>query len=198
MPDVTPIYNWPIPEDTDLVKDGAEAIRDLAGAIETTVDSSPTGLVHIETQSFSAVASQSINDVFSTTYNNYRIFITAKGTSALDIQFRLRVGGADASGASNYLWHRDASFGSSSLNSDNTNSFFVVSVIDTVAEFPTVIDLSNPFIAQTTGVVAVGGRHSLGQTIVGYHNQATSYTGFTFFPPSGTITGSVSVYGYSK
>jgi hypothetical protein len=33
----TPDFNWPIPEDTDLVKDGAEAIRDLALAIESTV-----------------------------------------------------------------------------------------------------------------------------------------------------------------
>ena len=33
----TPDFNWPIPEDTDLVKDGAEAIRDLALAIEGTV-----------------------------------------------------------------------------------------------------------------------------------------------------------------
>lgn len=31
---VTPIEGWPIPADTDLVKDGAKAIRDLADAIE--------------------------------------------------------------------------------------------------------------------------------------------------------------------
>ena len=35
---ITPTYSWPLPDDTDLVKDGAEAIRDLGNAIDTTVD----------------------------------------------------------------------------------------------------------------------------------------------------------------
>jgi hypothetical protein len=34
----TPNYSWPTPDDTDLVKDGAGAIRDLGDAIDTTVD----------------------------------------------------------------------------------------------------------------------------------------------------------------
>jgi hypothetical protein len=29
-------------------------------------------------------------------------------------------------------------------------------------------------------------------------NVTTSYTGFTIFPSSGTITGSISVFGYAK
>jgi hypothetical protein len=33
----TPTYSWPIPDNTDLVKDGAEAIRDLGNAIDTTI-----------------------------------------------------------------------------------------------------------------------------------------------------------------
>jgi hypothetical protein len=34
----TPIYNWPTPDNTDLVKNGALAIRTLGDAIDTTVD----------------------------------------------------------------------------------------------------------------------------------------------------------------
>jgi len=150
------------------------------------------------TVSFSAASTVSLNDVFSSTYANYKIIFSAKADSTRDIQFRLRVSGSDASGSSNYLWHREASFTSGSLDSDNTSTFWIVSVTDTVAEFPIVIDLSNPFLAQTTGIVAVGGRHTLTQTIAGYHNQATSYTGFTIFPSSGNFTGNVSVYGYNK
>lgn len=33
----TPIFNWPTPDDSDLVRDGAAAIRDLGDAIDTTV-----------------------------------------------------------------------------------------------------------------------------------------------------------------
>jgi len=34
---VTPNYSWPVPVDTDYVKDGAEAIKDLGDAIDATV-----------------------------------------------------------------------------------------------------------------------------------------------------------------
>jgi hypothetical protein len=34
----TPIYNWPTPDNTDLVKNGALSLRTLGGAIDTTVD----------------------------------------------------------------------------------------------------------------------------------------------------------------
>jgi hypothetical protein len=37
MPTVTPIYNWPVPVSTDLVKDGATAIESLGDAIDTTM-----------------------------------------------------------------------------------------------------------------------------------------------------------------
>ena len=39
------------------------------------VDLAPQGLVLLNTTSFSAVSSQSINDVFSATYTNYKIVL---------------------------------------------------------------------------------------------------------------------------
>jgi hypothetical protein len=33
----TPEYNWPTPNDSDFVKDGALAMRDLGDAIDATV-----------------------------------------------------------------------------------------------------------------------------------------------------------------
>jgi hypothetical protein len=43
MPANTPIYNFPYPVGTDFVKDGAVAIEDLALAVETVIDSLPSG-----------------------------------------------------------------------------------------------------------------------------------------------------------
>lgn len=34
---LSPNYSWPEPDDTDLVKDGALAMRDLGDAIDSTV-----------------------------------------------------------------------------------------------------------------------------------------------------------------
>jgi hypothetical protein len=105
MATVTPNYSWPVPTSTDLVKDGATAIEALGDAIDATVFALPSaGLTLINTTSFSGVASQSINDVFSTTYDNYLVLVEGVGSGASsDLNFRLRVGGADASGATDYV-----------------------------------------------------------------------------------------------
>jgi 4-hydroxy-3-methylbut-2-enyl diphosphate reductase IspH len=81
--------NWPTPVQTDLVKDGWEAIKDLGDAIDTTLGVyADPGLVLLNTTSFSAVASQSVNDVFSATYDNYKIIVT--NTICSPTNFRLR------------------------------------------------------------------------------------------------------------
>ncbi len=70
-------YGWTTPDDTALVKDGAAAIRTLGSSIDTSLNTAlgtkKAGLVLLNTTSFSGVASQSINDVFSATYNHYLI-----------------------------------------------------------------------------------------------------------------------------
>jgi hypothetical protein len=176
-----------------LVADSVEAT-----GLKWEAPSSGGALVLLNTTSFSAIASQSINDVFSSTFDNYRIVFFGSADSTRDIQVRLRVGGSDAQGVGGYLWHREASFSTTALNSDNTNTFWLVGVSDTVAKFPAIVDLGNPYLTEPTGIAAVGGRHTLTQTITGYHNLSTSYTGFTIFPNTGNMTGSVSVYGYGK
>ena len=83
----------PYPSSTDLVKDGATAMQNLATAVDN-----KSGLVLLNTTSFTAVASQSINDVFSATYDFYRIIGNLTGSAAAaDLSFRLRVSGADNS-----------------------------------------------------------------------------------------------------
>ena len=57
--------------------------------------SSAQGLTLINTTSFSAVASQSINDVFSTTYDNYFIVANILPSTNLSLQLRLRASGSD-------------------------------------------------------------------------------------------------------
>jgi hypothetical protein len=104
---------WPTPVATDLVKDGWEAIKDLGDAIDTTLGvyaPSTSGLTLLNTTSFSGVSSQTFNDVFSTTYDNYKIIYAAEAGSTVSNTIRLRVSGTDASGAdygvnhSSILW----------------------------------------------------------------------------------------------
>jgi hypothetical protein len=75
--------------------------RDLANLGDITSTLENQGLTLISTTTFSAVASQSINDVFSATYDNYFIQGNFTPASGQEIYYRLRVAGADATG-SNY------------------------------------------------------------------------------------------------
>ena len=77
----------PYPEATGLVKDGWEDMKDIATQVDT-----KTGLVLINTTTFSAVSSQSINTVFNTNYNYYKIsFDCTLSATDVALNFRLRV-----------------------------------------------------------------------------------------------------------
>jgi len=112
----TSAYGWNIPDNTDLVKDGALAIRTLGNAIDTSMNTAlgtkKAGMVLLNTTSFSAVASQSVNDVFSTTYDHYKILVTLTNTVGEGVIFRYRVSGADNS-TSNYFYESFSAFGTS-------------------------------------------------------------------------------------
>jgi hypothetical protein len=209
MPTNTPIYNWPIPEDTDLVKDGAEAIRDLAGAIETTVDSSPTGLVHINTTSFSAVGSQAVTFA-SATYKNYKIKLDITSFSVdANVLLKVRSGATDDS--TNYTFVNNianAWTGAVTQSRDNgaTGGINLGSLENAATNhsYSWNIDLSYLFESAFTtltgdGVFVIAGSSGadfLSSNLGGRHAVASSFDGINIIASSGNITGKVSIYGY--
>jgi hypothetical protein len=200
---------WPTPVATDLVKDGWEAIKDLGDAIDTTLGvyaPLTPGLTLINTTSFTAVASQSVNDVFSATYNLYLIKynITAKSTGAIQ-GLRLRFSGLDDTG-SNYF--RNSPY--FRANSTTVSGGWAAISSMEFGQFSNdgigsgTVELVNPFGAVKTNYLldtldtgSTTNQNTRSFTY-GIHNLTTSYTGFTIITGSGTITGSVSVYGYNK
>ena len=225
MATTTTNFGWDIPQSTDLVKDGATAIAALGQDIDTAfVDfkggttgqvlkkssatdldvewgTASSGLTLINTTSFSAVSSQSVNDVFSTTYKNYKILFNST-SGAVNMLFRLRVSATDAT--TGYLANTFVAFSTSTSTFSNTISNNSTSAIIT-GYSPNYFsfDLVDVFeAANTIGVGIAAGRESDPRVVGGFFNfiknDTTSYTGFTFFPASGTMTGSVSVYGYNK
>ena len=197
--------NWPYPESTDLVKDGATAIENLADAIDTTlgvfVPSNP-GLTLINTTSFSGVASQSISSVFTSAYTNYKIvgFVNASGFDELRLRFRT---GSTDDTSTTYNWQRFSASGSASgaARVTNSNRGFLnymdadgaavdISVFQPQATARTItIDHSNFF---TSTAVEVG----MASTIFA---NTTSFDGITFFPENAltTISGTLRVYGWN-
>jgi hypothetical protein len=217
MPNTTN-YSFPTPADTDLVKNGADAIRDLGDAVDTAMNTAlgtkKAGMVLLNTTSFSGVVTQSINDVFSATYDRYRILVegTNASTSAVSILMRMRVSAADNS-SSNYRWttvyQRDNS-GAPTVageGSNGTTTSFSLAGLSSTAGYPSPlsVELVNPFAAKHTSMSYQNyyydqtGPLGIGYVGSGAMTVTTSYTGFTLISsPSTNMTGTVSVYGYNK
>jgi hypothetical protein len=209
MATTTPNYGWTVPTSTDLVKDGATAIETLGDAIDasmnTALGTKKAGMVLLNTTSFSAVASQSINDVFSTTYTNYKVIFNLSLSATTFIGTRMRVSGTDNS-SSQYVYTGPALTSGNTVENAYSNGLttsFLEMVRVSVDTSGGVFDFQDPFETKNTLVtgLSIWNRSSTlinSMSYFGVLKNSTSYTGFTFFPNSGTMTGSVSVYGYNK
>jgi hypothetical protein len=193
---------WPTPVATDLVKDGWEAIKDLGDAIDTTLGvyaPSTPGLTLINTTSFSAVSSQRVNP-FSATYDNYLITLYGTESTTTPLKFRLASG---ASVISTSTYKRMGVWGNTA---DSTGGFYGSAaessvIISDNTVYGITLNIFRPFIAATTILNydtfqdAALPRRIAG---AGYNTNATSYDGFELSPDSGTITGTLRVYGYNN
>jgi hypothetical protein len=160
--------------------------------------SPPSGLVHIATESFSAVSSVSLNGVFTSAYANYLLLIVGSNSASSRPQIRFRVGGVDA--ATNYnrqgLWgvgSTATAFGSTG----NTIGFLTLN--QEAGDFGVSAEIFRPAIAVETIFTTVGYTVEQSAELSGQrHTTATAYDGFSVIPESGTITGTIRVYGYQN
>jgi imidazole glycerol phosphate synthase subunit HisF len=204
-------YGWTTPDDSSLVKDGASAIRTLGSAIDTSLNTAlgtkKAGMVLLNTTSFSAVATQSINNVFTSTYDNYLINVTISGSvNDNENTFRFRASGTDNTSA-NYQSTFCGAFNSAGNFNSQTGA---TSILGIPANGQTgtfnawTIHVYRPNSTDAwKQVTAVGGyKHSsvntITRTISGYLNSTTQFDGFTFLAASGNITGTLRVYGYNN
>jgi hypothetical protein len=189
--------------------------RDLANLGDNSSALENQGLTLIKTESFSAVASHSVNDVFSATYDFYKIIIVAENSSAQwQLNFRLRVSGSDNS-SNNYYWsgfYQTFASATPALVAKGSNgltsSFEIGNTSSPTATLGNqhIVEIGNPFATSETtfNSSGVGYETSPGVsssnrfTYGGMTSVTTSYTGFTIFPQSANISGTVSVYGFKK
>lgn len=197
-------YNWPTPVQTDLVKDGWEAIKDLGDAADTTVKavSDAQGLVHIETQDFSAVSSFSFsNDVFTSAYENYKIVCYLSASANDVIVWRGRIAGVDTT---------DANYNSEFLTAGGSTVTGTRSTNQTSSRFGQVssgtggnsftADIYAPYELQHTRLYSNGFASFSGALIeIGgtvYKSNTTQFDSLSIIVGSGTITGKAALYGY--
>lgn len=154
------------------------------------------GLVKITDSTFSAGSAVSVNGCFTSTYDNYRILISALFSTDESLRARLRLAGTDATGGT-YTYQRviGSTTTVSTVGGSTETSFYLGDSSTTVSAWS--LDIFNPARAAATQHATLNFRTDRTcQTIVGSHTTATAYDGITFFPASGTMTGTIRIYGY--
>ena len=158
------------------------------------------GLVLVKTQTIgTAVASVTVSDAFSATYDNYLITVTGgAGSTAenLGLQF-----GATTTGYYASLFVVNYSSGTlSGARNNNAASFTFAGHFSTDSILFNVSVLS-PFLTENisvSGAYIPANTASGAGTYAGFLNDTTSYTAFTLIPV-GTLTGgTIRVYGYAN
>jgi hypothetical protein len=180
----------------------------VAGGVPTWAAPAGAGLNLISTTTLSTVSSQSVNSVFTSTYTNYLVILSTTATSAAgaSITMKLRASGTDSSSTYGAFLMGLNSAGTTTNNTSSTTSWYLTeSHSSTTAGFNyAMVNLLNPNLANATlfnvqslGLTTATGNY-LSTTGSGVHDTASAYDGFTIIRSSGTLTGAISVYGYSK
>jgi len=172
------------------------------------VQAVPTGInsalvcVKAET-AFSAVTSVTADNVFTSSYTNYLIFLSATGTGSNQIFFQLRASGVTA--ATNYNEQRFTS--SSTTNTGgrlSSQTSLQVASVRSGLKISSSFLVLGPQLADVTNVYANSTDYS-GAVVTAptvdifssNHSTATAYDGF-ILTVAAAMTGSYAVYGYSK
>lgn len=156
------------------------------------------GLTLISKTTISAATTTNVDNVFTSSYRNYRVVFA--GTSSGDYaNFRLRTSGSSNS-TSNYQMYLNRWNGSNAAQLSQTS---ILSIAGGNYAHLEQMDLIDP---QTTNVtqyykVAQGWANSSSPELreyLGIFSGTTQFDGISFFVNSGTITGTLYIYGYGE
>jgi len=208
----TSAYGWNIPDNTDLVKDGALAIRTLGNAIDTSMNTAlgtkKAGMVLLNTTSFSGVNSVSLPaSTFSSTYTHYKTILEITTSSTNDyVGARYRAAGSDIStGAyqSSFLGVRMAAATSNIDNSGANQTTFTRMGYHLLGQacylkttwFSPNQAVTKGFIGQFLQIGTDAGEQMI---TGGNFDNTTVADSVSFFPISGTFSGTLYCYGINK
>ena len=151
---------------------------------------------------FTGVSSVSLNGVFSGTYSNYKITINAP-TNSGNLNFRMRTSGTDNSSSNYYFNGPEVSTSSTNTytvaRSNGLQSYWLTGGFSNgpVGVSLDIFDPQNTEKTRFVGIaISAGDTDLTGRFLTGIMSVTTSYDGLTLYPSSGTITGTIRVYGY--
>jgi hypothetical protein len=187
------VYNgtaWVIPNSPAQNPQGLELITTVTC---TSGGTASGGIVTVG----SAVASVTVSNAFSATYDAYEILYTAGVSSNTEVLYMTLSGNTGANYYSAGAQNTSGSGAYNGIGAAGVTRFQVATC--TTTSFGLTITVHNTFLAkQTYGRCNFVSDYSSGWT--GHvNNNPISSTGFTFLPGAGTLTGgNITVYGYRK
>jgi hypothetical protein len=162
--------------------------------------SSPFGATLIARSAFSGAATVSLNNVFTSAYNNYEVYVSFVGSGVTGVNMRLRASGTDLS-SSTYSWMQvtfvDTTDSKSAQNGTTSWDLNAARVgFRTVSK----MTMFSPARSGVTKSMLHQAQDFTGAAIVyrsqvSYNSTTSVYDGFSIRPDSGTLTGEVEVYG---
>lgn len=158
------------------------------------------GLQLIKTQTIgSGVSSVTVTDAFSSTYDNYQITVAGGATNGGDYGLNMRLGSTTTGYHYYGQYSNFANTFTNAINSAGGSEWGAVG-ITTTNNLMANIFVSSPFLTKATFFHCdyiynnpSGGRANM----AGYLNDSNSYTAFTLFINTSSMTGgTIRVYGY--
>jgi hypothetical protein len=159
------------------------------------------GLVLLNTTTVTASTSNYVNNVFSSTYDNYKIVLNGRAASGqIGFYYQNSSNGTAAAG-SNYAYSSFyvASNGASGVNFTSTgNTLAIVGQWLGSSDDVWTLEVANPAIASKITTGTFSGTYGATTTTGSFsHSVSTAYDGFRISTPS-NWTGTISTYGYRK
>ena len=153
------------------------------------------GLVRVGGGSLSGAAT-TFSSVFSSTYDAYKIVLSNCTLTANAYAYMTL--GSTTTGYVNYNPAVSTGGTYTSAFSSQGTTFWAPFFIQST-DYGATVDIINPYLAKLTYITGGFGIDTTygGMTHSGSLNNTTQYTAFTLTQSSGTITGTVSVYGYT-
>ena len=162
------------------------------------------GLVCVKAETaFSAAASITADNVFTSSYTNYRIIIRFEGTTGSDFLMLFRAATVDTATGYNFQRLQSASTTNSGAQFTSQTSATIsdnaLGVINLVT-----LEISGPQLAAPTLYQSSNARNAAAYTApqllfyFGNQSASTQFDGIKFTGSSGTFTGTYAIYGYSK
>lgn len=156
-----------------------------------------TGLGNVN---YTGVSSISLNSIFSSSYTHYRVIVQHELTANTSINMRLRASGSDNSSAvynNSHVYWGTAGNGANIINNSTLFGGLFGHAIQRGA-----YELYNPQVASRTVMTFFGAAENTTAQTEQHTSSAVfkgnnQFDGFTLFPTSGTMTGSLQVYAYN-